>query len=281
MKAQFCPAVSPNTPLPASLCSCCLNRNSFTFTAFSRWCSNLPLASPCQLLMQPCAHLRAYFLGQHSEVKCFPYLFSLCFHPSFSCSLPWPLFYILSTLCWSLTAKPSWYLLLVLGPLYRSTPVSQESELQSTCTCFMMKEGNRAYHFLCHLHLPLFCFLGRSRSAMLCQKSLVSQSRSPKQLKDFPRAMSMGLVLLPGNASGVLSSRHPELQFKMSLRNVLCLQTEGGRWCLPAVGLLWKAVLSTVKPPCPLQRCRSIQELPHQREKCSTMRSCPPCHVPA
>lgn len=209
MKAPFCPVVSPNTPLSASLCSCCSNRNCFAFAAFSRWCSNLPLASPCQLPMQPCAHLRANFLGQHWEVKCFPYLFSLCFHPSSSCPLLWPLFYILLPFCWPLTAKPNWYLLVVLGPLCRSTPVSQESELQSTCSCFMMQEGNRAYHFLCLLPLPLFCFLGRSRSAVLCQptwlqaaqKSLVCQSRSPKQLRDLPRAVCTGLVLLLGNAS--------------------------------------------------------------------------------
>lgn len=129
------------------------------------------------------------------------FVFSLLFILALPAPFPDPFFYILPTFCWPLTAKPNWHLLQVLGPLYRSTPMSQEPELRSTCGCFMMQEGNRAYPSLCHL--PLFCFLGRSRSAMLCQpvwlpaaqKSLVCHPRSPRQLKDLPRALSVGRCL--------------------------------------------------------------------------------------
>lgn len=129
------------------------------------------------------------------------FVFSLLFILAPPAPFPDPFFYILPTFCWPLTAKPNWHLLQVLGPLYRSTPMSQEPELRSTCGCFMMQEGNRAYPSLCHL--PLFCFLGRSRSAMLCQpiwllaaqKSLVCHPRSPRQLKDLPRALSVGRCL--------------------------------------------------------------------------------------
>lgn len=66
-KARFCPVVSPNTLLPAPMYvaaaqtgtdwACCLQQSLQFFY--------LHLASPCQLPMQSCTHLRANFLGQH------------------------------------------------------------------------------------------------------------------------------------------------------------------------------------------------------------------------
>lgn len=174
----------------------------------------LPLASPCQLPMQPRTHLRADFLGQHREAKCFPYLFSVSFPPS--SSLPpcrSPLRYP-PPLCLVSVCKTKLVLGAGAGTLCRSTPVSHESELRWLCCRFLMQEANRSDHSLCRLPLPLFCFLGRQQESAPCQPTWLqaaqkipgSSGREPKTTyRPSPsrprRATSTGLILLLGNAS--------------------------------------------------------------------------------
>lgn len=74
-------------------------------------------------------------------------------------------------------------------------------------------------------------------------------------------------------------------QFNMLLRNVPCLQMEGGA----GVCQLWdcseRQNIAHSETPYPLQSCRSVQQLlhqcRHQWKKCWMMQSCLPCHVPA
>lgn len=204
----------------------------------------LPLASLCQLPMQPRTHLRANFLGQHCEAKLLPYLFSLSFHPSSSCPLLWALFRIFLPFCWSLSAKPNWYLLLVLGP-YVGQPlwVMNLSCSGPAAASWCRRVIGLIISCASCPHLSS-ASLADTRNAMPCQptrlqaaqKSLARQARSPKQLTDLPircllhehracLAAGKCFCTVPFQAKVLQPTG---LQFKMSLWNVLCLPMEGG-----------------------------------------------------
>ena len=145
-----------------------------------------------------------------------------------------------------------------------------------------MQEGNRSDHFLCHLPLPLFCFLCRYQKChavptLLAIKIPGLSGQEPKMtsrpshlvLSSWPhRALGMRLVLLLGNASAqclLKQKSHCPQDCNLKCHSeMFCACGSRGELVSASCGIALKGCFVCSETLYPLQSWRSVQQLLNQ-----------------